>query len=125
LEWFAIRLSSVHFVLNVLYGAVVLYIVLTWVYDYFLVRSDAIVVRNGILFSSEELYQMEDIKTITVQQGFWGKLFNIGAIRFYAHQADREVILHSVDAPNKVAAHIHSLHPAPATVQMKINSKSK
>ncbi len=111
-------LALMHFVLNILYGGLLLYVVLSWIFEYYIIRPDAIVVRQGILFSHEHLYQMEDIKSIEVHESFWGKLFMFGTIEFFAHRAQQKVFLRSIENPHSVAAHIHEMHPAPETVEL-------
>lgn len=105
-----------HLILNVLFGWLMLYVVLAWVFEFYIIKNDSIIVRNGIIFSREDVYQMEDIKTINVYQGFWGKIFNTGTVSFYAFRAQKHVYLSGVDKPNAVAAHIYEIHPGPESM---------
>lgn len=108
-----------HLTMNVLYGWLLLYIVLSWVFEYYIIKHDSIIVRKGIIFSDENAYQMEDIKTIEVFQGFFGKLFNMGTLRLFAFRARQDIVLTGIDRPHRVAAHIHELHPAPQLLEYK------
>jgi membrane protein YdbS with pleckstrin-like domain len=105
-----------HFILNFLFGWLLLYVILDWVFEYYIIKEDSIVVRQGIIFSHENVYQIEDVKTIEVNQGFFGKIFKIGTVHFYAYRAQKHIYLNNISNPNTIAAHIHELHPAPETV---------
>ena len=106
--------SLFHLVVNALFGWLILYTVLSWFFEYYIINSDSIIVRKGIIFTREDVYQMEDVKSIDVAQGFWGKLFRIGTLEFYAFRMRREVYLRHIADPFGVAALIHRLHPSPA-----------
>lgn len=105
--------AAFHLSLNFLYGWLLLYIVLAWIYDYFLIKPDTLIVRKGIFFSDETAYQMEDIKSVEVLQGFIGKIVNTGTLRLHAFRAQKEILLPDVRDPHTVAAHIQTLIPKP------------
>lgn len=105
------------FILNTIYGVLVLYITLSWIYEYSMIKKSDILTHRGIVFSHEQVYEMGDIKTIEVVQGFWGKLFNTGTVKLYAHRAQKNVFLRTVSSPHAIAAHIRDLHPAPDVLE--------
>jgi membrane protein YdbS with pleckstrin-like domain len=112
------RLPVFQLVLNVLFGWLMLYIVLDWVFEYFIIKNDTIVLRRGIIFSHEDVYQMEDVKTINVYQGFWGKLFNTGTVSFFDASVRKPEYLSGIDNPNAIAAEIYKIHPGPESIVM-------
>jgi hypothetical protein len=103
--------SLFHLIINLLFGWLILFVVLNWFYEYYIIQNDAIIVRHGIIFSKEDVYQMEDVKSIDVSQGFFGKLFNTGTVEFFAFRMNQAVYLNHIASPYKVATLIHSLHP--------------
>lgn len=103
----------IHFIINTVYGGLVLFITLSWIYEYSMIKNSEVLTHRGIMFSHEQVYEMADIKTIEVVQGFWGKLFNTGTVKLYAHRAQKNIFLRSVSGPHAIAAHIRDLHPAP------------
>lgn len=112
------RLPLFQLILNFLFGWLLLYIVLDWVFEYFIIKNDAIVLRRGIIFSHEDVYQMEDVKTINVYQGFWGKLFNTGTVSFFDASVGKPEYLSGIDSPNVIAAEIYKIHPDPESIVM-------
>ncbi len=110
--------TLLHFILNLLFGWLILYVVLSWIFEYYILKKDSILVRRGIIFSHENIYQMEDVKTIEVSEGFWGKIFKIGTVHFYAFRAQKHVYLSNISNPSAVAAEIHALHTAPENVNL-------
>lgn len=107
-----------HLTFNILYGWLIFYVILSWVFEYYIIKSDSIIIHRGIIFSREDVFQIEDVKTVEVIQGFWGKLFRLGTIHFYAFRANKHVYLNHISSPEMIAAHLHSLHPAPETVRL-------
>lgn len=95
-----------HFIINVLYGWLVLYVVLSWIFNYYIIKKDVIFIRNGIIFSHEYTYQIADIKGITVMQGVLAKLLNTGSIKLNIFRADKEIILFNIDNPKEISLHI-------------------
>lgn len=110
-----------HFIVNVLYGGLILYTTLSWVYEYSMIKQDEVLTHRGILFSHEHVYEMGDIKTIEVVQGFWGKLFNTGTVKLYAHRAQKYVFLRNISSPHAIAAHIRDLHPTPDVLDESVS----
>lgn len=59
---------------------------------------------------------MEDIKSIEIIQGMFGKIFNTGTVKLFAHRAQQYVLLSGVRRPAAIAAHIQRLHLSPESV---------
>ncbi len=95
-----------HFIINILYGWLVLYVVLSWVFNYYIIKKDVIFIRNGIIFSHEYTYQIADIKGIIIQQGILAKMLNTGSIKLSIFRVDKEIILFNIDNPKQIALHI-------------------
>ena len=106
-------LALLHLFLNILLGWLILSIVLGWFFEYYIIKPDCIIVRKGIVFSHEDVFQIEDVKTIDIYQGLWGKIFRTGTLKFFAYRAQKMVCLNSIDNPHAIAALINSLHPVP------------
>lgn len=105
------NISLFHLVINILFGWLLLYVVLSWYQEYYIVSDDAIIVHKGILFTREDVYQIEDLKSIDVTQGFWGKIFNTGTLEFYAFRLRKDIYLSHISDPYALATRLHELHP--------------
>ncbi len=112
-----------HLIINTLFGWLFLYIVLSWFFEYYIIRPDAIIVRKGIVFTHEDIYQMEDVKSIDVYQGFFGRLLHTGTVEFYCFRMRMNIYLSHIPDPYTVAAHIHEMHPTPSTLNWPPRSR--
>lgn len=100
-----------HLILNTMFGWLILYVVLSWYLEYYIIREDAVICKKGIIFSKEDVYQMGDISTIDVTQDFFGKLFKYGTVKFYMYLSQHWVYLSNIGEPFATVAAIHSLLP--------------
>lgn len=100
-------------ILNVIFGWIILYVVLSWFLEYYIIRDDAVIVRSGIIFSEEDIFQMEDVKSIEIHQGFWGKMFKTGTLKIYAFRVHKDIKLSHIPDPYTIASRIHEMHPTP------------
>lgn len=74
-----------HFIKNAFSIYLVLSIVLKWVSIVYFVTDKYIMQREGVLSTKEKIYDLKNIKSVTVQQGLIGKLFHYGDIQISSH----------------------------------------
>jgi uncharacterized membrane protein YdbT with pleckstrin-like domain len=105
-------------ILFVFYGWMVLLIVLSWVYNYYIIELKNIIIRKGIIFSKEERFNMEQLQSVSVRQGLFGKIFNYGTIELHNPEMDKKVFLRSIPDPYQEAAFIEKFYPGADVVRI-------
>jgi membrane protein YdbS with pleckstrin-like domain len=78
-----------------------------WVH-YELTR-DRIMVRNGYTGRVIQSILLNDIRAVTIRQGFVGQFFGIGTLVIHSRISDRELSLRGVDDPEAVKIRIQAL----------------
>ncbi len=88
----------------IFFGLVMLVVVLSWVYEYYIFKLDRIIVRKGILFSSEAVYEIENIHAADVFQGLVGKILDTGTLilKYGARGVEKTVVLKNIPRPYHV-----------------------
>lgn len=100
-----------HILLLLIYGWIVLCIVLRWIYHYIVIEPKHIIIKKGILFTTEDRLNMQAMQEITVKQDLLGKLFNYGTIDIYNPELEKHVILRTVSQPYEEANFIKRFCP--------------
>jgi membrane protein YdbS with pleckstrin-like domain len=85
---------------------------LRWVNDYYEIRSDELVHIKGILSKTESAYPYRDIQSITIHQGFFGRIFNYGDVSLYIPTLGHDLHFNEISDPNKFAELIKSANPS-------------
>jgi len=75
-----IVLSITHFIKNFFEIYVVLSIILNWVGNTYIITGSHIVERRGILNVKEQMFDLKNIRSATLEQGWLGKLFHYGDV---------------------------------------------
>ncbi len=93
---------------KLLFGILLLIIVLRWVYEYYIFKTDRIIIRKGIFFSREEILDIENIHEAEVDQGIIGKILDTGVLKLTYGARGIEKIIHlkHIPRPYHVAGHI-------------------
>lgn len=55
-------------------------ILLHWINRRYYINASHLIVRKGIFTTKERIYDLKNLKSITVTQGVFGKLFNFGTL---------------------------------------------
>ncbi len=95
-------------VIKLIFGFLLLFVVLAWVYEYYIFKQDRIIIRKGIVFSSEEVYHTENIHEAEVVQGLVGKILDTGTLKltYGARGVEKVLYLNHIPRPYHVAGHI-------------------
>jgi uncharacterized membrane protein YdbT with pleckstrin-like domain len=74
--------AVVRILLFFVYGAVMLYVVLAWASEYYIIKDDSISICSGVLSTTQTNYEMQEIEDTKIQQGWFDRLFNVGDVIF-------------------------------------------
>lgn len=101
--------SIFRFVLLLFYGAMLLYVVLSWVMQYFVIREHDVIKKSGILIINESEMDLEEVDSVKVHQGVLGRFFDFGRIELHNPRVGETMVLESVKHPHQIANKIESL----------------
>lgn len=96
---------------TVLQNIILVYIALTWVNDYYEVGNDEIIHVNGIISKTEKAYPYRDIQSITMHQGFLGRLLNYGSVILYIPTLGHDLNFNEISNPVKFIELIKNANP--------------
>lgn len=74
---------------------------LSWKYFYYIIKPNEIIFRSGIMNVREKSYQLNQLETVTITQGFFGKLLDYGNMRIFSPLLDSKINVINVPEPNK------------------------
>ena len=60
-----------------------LYIVLQWINEYYEITPERIVYRRGIIWRKVDEYDFVHIRSLGIEQGLFGRVFNFGSLRVF------------------------------------------
>ena len=94
-----------------------LFIVLSWLNEYYEITPTKIVDRRGILWRKEDVYDLNPrdpavrISSIGIKQGLLGRIFNYGTLFFYDRGTYKYEYLHYIHNPLRYFEILHNLLP--------------
>ena len=110
-----IRIISVNIVyfllLLFLKIALVVYIVLQWLNEYYEITGDTISHRRGIIWKKDNTYVLDNIKSIGMKQGMMGRIFNYGTLTLYDQKLEKYITVYIIHNPVKYLRILESLVP--------------
>lgn len=111
-----ITLNAVSIVLFLVFVTIVQNIILVfiawkWVNDFYEIRPDEIVHVTGLISRTEKAYPYRDIQSITIHQGFLGRVFNYGSISLYIPTLGYELSFNEISSPQKFVELVKSANP--------------
>jgi len=77
----------------------VIYVVLQWVNEYYRITPKEIIHKKGFIFKKEEKYKIYHVAEISLEQGFFGRIFNCGTIKLFDWATDKTVYLYLIHNP--------------------------
>lgn len=90
----------------------ILYLFFQWAGTTYFITKKHIIKRVGIINSREEVFHFDNIRSITVNQSFLGKIFNYGDIELKTSASggyQAALILSGIDNPHKYEEHLKTL----------------
>lgn len=89
----------------------VIYVVLQWVNEYYKITPKEIIHKKGFIFKKEEKYKIYHVAEISLEQGFFGKIFNCGTIKLFDWATDKTAYLYLIHNPVRYKNVLHKLIP--------------
>lgn len=91
--------------------ALTIYIVLGWINEYYEVWPTILTHRKGIIIKDEEKHQFSQMRSVRLEQGFFGKIFGFGTISLYNWYLRTHTSLYLIHNPVKYFHIIENLIP--------------
>lgn len=88
-----------------------IFIALNWVNDYYEIRQDEVAHIKGIFSRTSEAYPFHDIQSITIHQGFIGRLLNYGDINLYIPTLGHNLHFREVSSPQRFVELVKNINP--------------
>jgi membrane protein YdbS with pleckstrin-like domain len=101
--------SVVRLFLFLAYGLTTLYIVLAWASEYYIIRDNSIIMCSGILSSTQMNYEMDEIEEVSVRQGWFSKIFDVGDVILRNPALKSTIGLYNISEPAFVVDKIQQL----------------
>ncbi len=86
-------------------------IALNWVSDYYEIREDEVAHVKGIVSKTSRSYPYHDIQSITIHQGFIGRIFNYGEVSLYIPTLGHDLHFREVSSPERFVELVKSISP--------------
>lgn len=98
----------VNWIIAIFWGLLLLYVVLSWVYEYYIFKIDRIIARQGIIFSREFVYEISNIHSLDISQGLLDKIMNTGTLKlvYGARGLEKNIYISRIPRPYHIASHI-------------------
>ena len=97
--------------ITVIQNIILVYIVLSWVNDFYEIGSKEITHVTGIFSKTRRSYPYRDIQSITVHQGFMGRLLNYGEINLYIPTLGHDLHFREVASPRRFVELVKEANP--------------
>lgn len=99
------------FVLVCIKTLVMMSIIFSWLEEYYEITPTEIIHKKGIIFKKEQRYRLKHVGSFTLEQGFWGRIFNFGTIRLYDWLISKDAHLYLIHNPRKYHHILEDLLP--------------
>ncbi|MBI4079517.1 MAG: PH domain-containing protein, partial [Candidatus Levybacteria bacterium] len=77
-----------------------LYVVLQWVNEYYEITPHKIHHKKGIIWRKEMDFEITHLRSIGIQQGILGRLFNYGSLRFFDWRLQKYFHMYLIHNPH-------------------------
>lgn len=86
------------------------FIIFDWTHEFYIVSNTEITKKRGVIYVSEEVHKFENLDKLSVDQSFWGKLFNYGDINIFLREMPEvKITLFCVQNPSHYLAVIEKI----------------
>lgn len=86
-------------------------VALKWVNDYYEVGHDEVAHVKGIVSRTKQSYPFHDIQSITVHQGFLGRLLKYGEVNLYIPTLGHDLHFREVSNPERFVELVKNINP--------------
>lgn len=91
--------------------ALTIYIVMRWITEYYEIWPHALMYWSGIVWRNHEKHPFAQMRSVKIEQGFFGKIFGFGTIHLYNWYLETSTSLYLIHNPVKYFNIIESLLP--------------
>lgn len=88
-----------------------IYVIVSWLEEYYEIAPTEVVHRKGFLFRREEVYTLDHIGSITLEQGLFGRIFNFGSLKLFDWALEETVNIYLIHSPLKYHHILETLLP--------------
>jgi hypothetical protein len=88
-----------------------IFIIVSWLNEYYEISPSEIVFRKGLIFRKEERHLLKHIGEVTIEQGAFGRIFNFGTLRLFNWTTEKSVYLYLIHNPLKYQHILESITP--------------
>lgn len=87
------------------------YVVLLWLNEYYEITPEHVIHRKGIIFKTQEQYQIDHVRRISVQDSFIGELLNFATITLYDIRLNKYLDMYLIHNARRYAKVFQQLRP--------------
>lgn len=91
--------------------ALTIYVVMRWITEYYEIWPNTVMHWSGLIWKKQEKHQLSQMRSVGVDQGFFGKFFGFGTISLYNWYLKTNTSLYLIHNPMKYFRIIESLLP--------------
>ncbi len=100
----------ISFVLVFSYLLYIVGIIMVHINDYYMISPDVIKIKKGIIFSSQTVYDLKNVKSFQIEEGLLGKIFRFGDLKCLDDKLAPIFILHHIPNPAFYAEVANTYH---------------
>ena len=82
------------------------FVILQWINNYYILSSDEIYFMTGIISKKKKSYSLENIQSVSCEQGLIGRILNYGRVKIFSPALQQELLLTEVSNPNTIVDNI-------------------
>lgn len=98
--------------LVILKTAVLIFVIIQWLNEYYEITTNEIVYRKGLIFKKEVRHIFEHIGSVKLEQGILGRIFNFGTLRLFNWTRENYTYMYLIHNPSKYMHILEELLPA-------------
>lgn len=99
------------FALVFLKAVLTIYVIMRWITEYYEVWPHVLMHWSGIIWKNHEKHPFSQMRSVKIEQGFFGKIFGFGTIHLYNWYLKTNTALYLIHNPIKYFNIIESLMP--------------
>jgi len=82
------------------------FVILQWINNYYILTSNEIKYITGIISKREMNYSLENVQSVSFEQGLIGRILNYGSVKIFSPALQQELFLTEVPNPSKIVENI-------------------
>ena len=96
------------FLLIIQFGLII-WVMANWLNEYYEIKPKMIVHHFGVFSRHQESFNVSNVESFSVDQGFWGRVFGYGTIKFFSPVLKQEYYLFNVSQPDLLRQKIEEI----------------